>query len=207
MWRWSPWQKKFVQRSQSSMRCMPTWQYELEQNIWFTDLTVREGGTSRDHGLFASEAWVHRCNVWEITGKSGFGPVKSQGSWKLFTCTNLVDPYFELRSADMASTKLSFLKVLRKDKRLIKKNYFRKQSLGQASTFLTQTIQISRTIIPFFFKLPQIFWSSPMNAAFINILDGDKILSGLSKQFLRECCFWQMCKIARWLSFLTKECK
>lgn len=61
-------------------RHMPTWQYELEQNIWFTGLPIREGGTSQDHGLFASEAGVHRCNVCGITGKLGFGPVKSQGS-------------------------------------------------------------------------------------------------------------------------------
>lgn len=47
----------------TQIRHMPTWQYELEQNIWFTDLPIREGGTSQDHGLFASEAWVHRYNV------------------------------------------------------------------------------------------------------------------------------------------------
>jgi len=65
------------------MRRLPTWQYDLEQNIWFTDLTIREEGTSQDHGLFASETWVHRwCDVWGITGKSVFGPVRSQGSWK-----------------------------------------------------------------------------------------------------------------------------
>lgn len=38
-----------------------------------------------------------------------------------FTYTNLVDPYFELRSADTVFTKLSFLKVLRRNKRFIKK--------------------------------------------------------------------------------------
>lgn len=188
--------KKFIQHFQCSLkwRACPTWQDELEQNIWFTDLTIREAVTSQAHGPSASEARVQRCNVWGITGKSRFGPVKSQGSWKLFTCTNLVDPYFELRSADMASSKLSFLIVLRKDKRLIKKKYFRKWSLEQASTFLPQTTQISGTTVPFL-KLLQIFWSWPMNATFVNFLDGDKILSGLSKQFLLQCCFWQMCKM------------
>lgn len=94
----------------------PTWVYEREQIVCFADITIREGDASQDCGPFASQAGVQRdhkkVRVW---------PVKSQGSWKWFTYTNLVDPYFELRSADTVFTNLSLLKVLRRNKRLIKK--------------------------------------------------------------------------------------
>lgn len=87
-------------------------------------------------------------------------------SWKLFTCTNLADPYFQLRSADMASTKLSFLKVLRKDKMLIKKNISDSSLLGRLSPFSLKPHK-SQEQSCHFFKLLQIFCSWPMNTAFI----------------------------------------
>lgn len=159
----------------TQMKHMPTWHYEPEQNTWITDLTIREGGTSQDHGFFASETWVHRCNVWGIMGTSEFGPVKSQGSWKLFTCTNLVDPYFELIYTDMVSTKLSFLKVLRKDRRKI---ISESSLLGRLPPFSLKPHKSQKqSYLFFFFKLLQIFWCCPMNAAFITILDQNIVRS------------------------------